>query len=135
MTIGVLLQKLIRAKTLREYTHIIIDEVHERNQELDFLLLIVRKFLFMNSSYVKVILMSATINAEEFAWYFRKPSESLSIGAPIIKVDKVSQFTKTIFYLNQISSIQRNVSVPIAVQGVKIRVAFGFLTKWLTKML
>lgn len=118
MTIGVLLQKLIRAKTLREYTHIIIDEVHERNQELDFLLLIVRKFLFMNSPYVKVILMSATINAEEFAWYFRKQSESLSIGAPIIKVDKVSQFTKTIFYLNQISSIQRNVSVRIAIQGV-----------------
>lgn len=49
-----LLQKLIRAKCLREYTHIIIDEVHERNQELDFLLLIVRKFLFTNSPGTKV---------------------------------------------------------------------------------
>lgn len=46
MTIGILLQKLIRKGSLREYTHIIIDEVHERNQELDFLLLVVRKFLF-----------------------------------------------------------------------------------------
>lgn len=49
-----LLQKLIRAKSLREYTHIIIDEVHERNQDLDFLLLIVRKFLFTNSPGTKV---------------------------------------------------------------------------------
>lgn len=54
VTTGVLLQKVIRAKNLHEYTHIILDEVHERNQDMDFLLLVIRKFLHTNSLNVKV---------------------------------------------------------------------------------
>lgn len=54
MTTGVLLQKLIRAKSLHQYTHIIIDEVHERNEELDFLLLIVRRLHYTLSPRTKV---------------------------------------------------------------------------------
>lgn len=54
VTTGVLLQKLIKQKSLNEFTHIIIDEVHERNQEMDFLLVVVRKFLFQQPSFVKV---------------------------------------------------------------------------------
>ncbi|KAG9336632.1 hypothetical protein JZ751_002979 [Albula glossodonta] len=73
MTTGVLLQKLVKAKSLTEYSHIFIDEVHERTEELDFLLLVVRKLLHSNSRYVKVILMSATINCKEFAEYFGTP--------------------------------------------------------------
>ncbi|KAH1007345.1 hypothetical protein HUJ04_004591 [Dendroctonus ponderosae] len=125
MTIGILLQKLIRKGSLREYTHIIIDEVHERNQELDFLLLIVRKFLFSErgdsfntkacryqtfvnyylelTRLLQVILMSATINAEDFAHYFRRQVAGQIISAPILKVNKPSQYTKTVFYLDQIS--------------------------------
>uniref|UniRef100_H2ZYQ6 ATP-dependent RNA helicase TDRD9 n=1 Tax=Latimeria chalumnae TaxID=7897 RepID=H2ZYQ6_LATCH len=72
-TTGVLLQKLVSAKTLTEFTHIFIDEVHERTDEMDFLLLIVRKLLQTNSRFVKVILMSATINCKEFADYFAVP--------------------------------------------------------------
>lgn len=54
VTTGVLLQKLIQAKSLNQYTHIIIDEVHERNQDLDFLLLIVRRFHYTVSPRTKV---------------------------------------------------------------------------------
>lgn len=54
VTTGVLLQKLVKQKSLNEYTHIIIDEVHERDQDMDFLLLVVRKFLFLQQSGVKV---------------------------------------------------------------------------------
>lgn len=54
MTTGILLQKLIKQKNLREYTHIIIDEVHERTQDMDFLLILIRKFLFLNSPQTKV---------------------------------------------------------------------------------
>ncbi|XP_030761090.1 probable ATP-dependent RNA helicase spindle-E [Sitophilus oryzae] len=108
MTIGVLLQKLIRAKSLREYTHIIIDEVHERNQELDFLLLIVRKFLFTNSIGTRVVLMSATMNSDEFAHYFRKQSSGKTIPAPIIKVDTNSQYKKTIFPLDLIWQVSKS---------------------------
>uniref|UniRef100_A0A3Q3RJQ9 ATP-dependent RNA helicase TDRD9 n=1 Tax=Mastacembelus armatus TaxID=205130 RepID=A0A3Q3RJQ9_9TELE len=70
MTTGVLLQKLVLAKCLTEYSHIFVDEVHERTEEMDFLLLVLRKLLHLNSRYVKIILMSATINCREFAEYF-----------------------------------------------------------------
>jgi ATP-dependent RNA helicase TDRD9 len=53
-TTGVLLQKLINKKNMNDYTHVILDEVHERNQDMDFTLLIVRKLLRTNSRGVKV---------------------------------------------------------------------------------
>lgn len=64
-TTGVLLQKLIKEKSLRNYTHIILDEVHERDQDMDFLLIVIRRLMMTNSRNVKVILMSATINTGE----------------------------------------------------------------------
>ncbi|XP_066262393.1 probable ATP-dependent RNA helicase spindle-E [Euwallacea similis] len=136
MTLGVLLQKIIRAKSLREYTHIIIDEVHERNQELDFLLLIVRKFLFTNSPHVKVILMSATINADEFAFYFRKHAVGHLISAPIIKVNKISQYSKVIFYLDQMSSVTEMPRFDIRKPEISEQVwnAFLFLVKVFDKL-
>ena len=54
VTTGVLLQKLIGMKNLNQYTHIILDEVHERDQDTDFCLLIVRNLLKTNSPNVKV---------------------------------------------------------------------------------
>ena len=55
-TTGVLLQKLINKKNMNDYTHVILDEVHERDQDTDFALLIVRKLLRTNSRRVKVTL-------------------------------------------------------------------------------
>ncbi|KAL1693102.1 P-loop containing nucleoside triphosphate hydrolase protein [Schizophyllum commune] len=52
-----------------EITHIIIDEVHERTIESDFLLLTLRRLLAQRSD-LKVILMSATVDAEKIAEYF-----------------------------------------------------------------
>lgn len=48
---------------MANYTHVILDEVHERDQDMDFLFIIVRRLLATNSPHVKVILMSATIEA------------------------------------------------------------------------
>ncbi|KAH7909118.1 P-loop containing nucleoside triphosphate hydrolase protein [Hygrophoropsis aurantiaca] len=52
-----------------DITHIIIDEVHERSIESDFLL-IVLKSLLMQRSHLKIILMSATVNAEKISAFF-----------------------------------------------------------------
>ncbi|KAJ3558034.1 hypothetical protein NM688_g1149 [Phlebia brevispora] len=52
-----------------EITHIIIDEVHERTIESDFLL-IVLKSLVKQRPDIKVVLMSATLDAEKFSKYF-----------------------------------------------------------------
>lgn len=61
-TTGVLLQKLIHKQTMNNFTHVILDEVHERDQDMDFLLIVVRRLLATNSRNVKIILMSATID-------------------------------------------------------------------------
>lgn len=104
VTTGILLQKIIKAKSLHQFTHIIVDEIHERNQELDFLLLIIRRFLFTNSPRTKVILMSATIEAEEFAYYFRSHNMNAALPAPIIYVNKQNSYTKTTYYLDNLQT-------------------------------
>lgn len=86
VTTGVLLEKLIAKKDMNDYTHIIIDEVHERDQDTDFLLLVVRKFLRTNSRGVKVILMSATFDVKYFADYFSYPLLGTLEAAPIIEI-------------------------------------------------
>lgn len=53
-TTGVLLQKLIAKKDMREFTHVVLDEIHERDQDMDFLLIVVRRLLNTNSKGVKV---------------------------------------------------------------------------------
>lgn len=50
----VLVQKLIHKRSLDAYTHIILDEVHERDQHTDFALLVVKKLLHTVSRKVKV---------------------------------------------------------------------------------
>lgn len=52
-----------------EITHLIIDEVHERTIESDFLL-IVLKTLLVDRPDLKVILMSATVDADKISAYF-----------------------------------------------------------------
>lgn len=55
VTTETLVQKLVRQRKLDFYTHIILDEVHERDQQTDFALLIVKKLMHTVSPSVKVI--------------------------------------------------------------------------------
>lgn len=55
VTTEVLVQKLIRNRSLDRYTHIILDEVHERDEHTDFALLVVKKLLHTVSPRVRVI--------------------------------------------------------------------------------
>ncbi|TPX60790.1 hypothetical protein PhCBS80983_g01504 [Powellomyces hirtus] len=52
-----------------DLTHIIVDEVHERSVDSDFLLMVLRDLLATNPT-LKLILMSATLNAGLFQDYF-----------------------------------------------------------------
>ncbi|KAG2302509.1 hypothetical protein Bca52824_031160 [Brassica carinata] len=74
-TTGILLRKLAGDKTLKDVTHIIVDEVHERSLLGDFLLIILKSLIEKqscdNTSHrLKVILMSATVDANLFSKYF-----------------------------------------------------------------
>ncbi|XP_054653548.1 ATP-dependent RNA helicase TDRD9 [Dunckerocampus dactyliophorus] len=104
MTTGVLLEKLVTAKTLTEYSHIFIDEVHERTEEMDFLLLVLRKLLNSNSRYVKIILMSATINCRQFAEYFSTPVRGKMNPAYVFEVEGVPYSVKD-FYLDDLQHL------------------------------
>ncbi|KAI9057120.1 P-loop containing nucleoside triphosphate hydrolase protein [Trametes sanguinea] len=52
-----------------EITHIIIDEVHERTIESDFLLIVLKSLLAQRPD-LKVVLMSATLDADKISNYF-----------------------------------------------------------------
>ncbi|KFV11031.1 Putative ATP-dependent RNA helicase TDRD9, partial [Tauraco erythrolophus] len=104
MTTGVLLQKAVCAKSLDEFTHIFIDEVHERTEEMDFLLLVIRKLLRSNSQSVKVILMSASINCKEFADYFALPDCNGLNPTCILKVEGKPYAIKE-YYLDDLKHI------------------------------
>ena len=104
MTTGVLLRKLLNTDTIKEFTHIILDEVHERDKDTDFLLLLIKRRLCMYGLYcVRVVVMSATVDAEKFARYFQTmdPEYQIACPAPIIPI-KEQMFSVTVFYLDEI---------------------------------
>ncbi|XP_028396420.1 ATP-dependent DNA/RNA helicase DHX36-like [Dendronephthya gigantea] len=68
-TTGVILRWLMSDSDLSRASHIIIDEIHERSTHSDFLLIVVRDILPRRPE-LKVVLMSATLNAEMFSKYF-----------------------------------------------------------------
>ncbi|XP_065360974.1 dosage compensation regulator [Calliphora vicina] len=66
-TVGVLLRKLEAG--LRGVSHIIVDEIHERDVNSDFLLVILRDMVHTYPD-IRIILMSATIDTTLFSEYF-----------------------------------------------------------------
>ena len=68
-TVGVLLKTLQSNPTLSGATHVVIDEVHERDLHTDFLLLMARRLLSARPA-LKVVLMSATVDPSQFQAYF-----------------------------------------------------------------
>lgn len=71
MAAGILLRRFLGDPGLEGVSHVVIDEVHERSVDTDLSLLLLRDLLNQGSP-IKVILMSATANAELFASYFSK---------------------------------------------------------------
>lgn len=76
-TTGILLRRLLLDRNLKGVTHVIVDEIHERGMNEDFLLIVLRDLLPRRPE-LRLILMSATLNAELFSSYFG--------GAPTIHI-------------------------------------------------
>ncbi|MGE5791528.1 MAG: ATP-dependent RNA helicase HrpA, partial [Bacteroidota bacterium] len=77
MTDGILLAETQGDPELRQYDTLIIDEAHERSLNVDFLLGYVKQLLPRRRD-LKLIVTSATLDAERFARHFD--------GAPVIEV-------------------------------------------------
>jgi len=79
-TDGTIVSKLMRDPELKEYDCIIIDEAHERKVQIDFLLYLLRNTLKLRPEF-KIIIMSATINENIFAEYYKDfKYKTLNIG-------------------------------------------------------
>jgi ATP-dependent helicase HrpA len=77
MTDGILLAETQSDPELRAYNSIILDEAHERSLNIDFLLGYMKNLLARRSD-LKLLITSATIDAERFSRHFG--------GAPVIEV-------------------------------------------------
>ena len=77
MTDGILLAETQSDRRLSEYGTIIIDEAHERSLNIDFLLGYLKSLLEKRDD-LKVVVTSATIDAERFSRHFG--------GAPVVEV-------------------------------------------------
>ena len=70
VTEGLLLQKLKNQQELANYDCVIVDEAHERSKDTDLLMALLRKQLQKENCKVKVVVMSASINQQQFSHYF-----------------------------------------------------------------
>ena len=81
MTDGILLAETQTDPLLRQYDTIIIDEAHERSLNIDFLLGYLKQLLPKRPD-LKIIITSATIDADRFARHFARGDKL----APVIEV-------------------------------------------------
>jgi HrpA-like RNA helicase len=88
MTDGILLQEMKLDPWLSKYSLLIVDEAHERSLNIDFVLGLLKRVMEGRSDF-KVIISSATINAEVFSEYFGE--------CPIVKID-AQHFPVTLIY-------------------------------------
>ena len=88
MTDGILLQEMKLDPWLTKYSVVMVDEAHERSLNIDFVLGLLKRILAERKDF-KVIVSSATMNAEAFSAYFD--------GCPIVTIDTVT-FPVTMIY-------------------------------------
>jgi len=128
-TNGVLLRTLMsKGNLMKSITHIIIDEVNERDHYSDFVLVKLRQLLANESSKnFKLILLTSSENIHVYQQYFK--------DAAIVKISNNSQEVKELFLddiLNSTGFLDREVS-HLRQEKQKILSQAAKLKEWLTK--
>lgn len=93
-TDGFILQKLKNDPLLEDYDCVIIDEAHERNINIDLLLLRLKQVCFKRNDF-KLVIMSATINTKLFSDYYNM----FNFG--FIDAGKAPHFTVNEYYSDE----------------------------------
>uniref|UniRef100_A0A452H8M0 ATP-dependent RNA helicase DHX30 n=1 Tax=Gopherus agassizii TaxID=38772 RepID=A0A452H8M0_9SAUR len=91
-TVGILLRKLQGNPSLEGVSHVIVDEVHERDVNTDFLLILLKGIQKLNPD-LRLVLMSATGDNQRFSQYFG--------DCPVVKVPGFMYPVKE-YYLEEI---------------------------------
>lgn len=109
MTDGILLEELRSDPMLLKYSIIIVDEAHERSLNIDFILGLLKDILKKRDDF-KVLVSSATINAQLFSDYFN--------GAPVISV-KTSPFPveEKYFKVKDVEDSKEQISLICSIMG------------------
>ena len=121
LTEGILLKQFSIDPLLMAYNVIIIDEVHERHMSCDFLLGILKGILNLRLD-LKVILMSATIQADLFSQYFDSPVIQIPGKMFNVKITYISVEEKDKNLIDPILSSQRKTaSIKESIQSRPIK--------------
>ncbi|XP_050682198.1 ATP-dependent DNA/RNA helicase DHX36-like [Leptidea sinapis] len=96
-TTGVLLAELEVNQGLTSFSHIILDEVHERDTHVDLAMCMLKKILEVRKD-LKLILMSATLDADVLSTYFD--------DCPVVKVEGLAYPVRDV-YLEDILELTR----------------------------
>ncbi|MBR5964762.1 MAG: ATP-dependent RNA helicase [Treponema sp.] len=88
MTDGILLQEMKLDPMMLKYSVIMVDEAHERSLNIDFVLGLLKRCLEVRKD-LKIVVSSATMNAEAFSNYFG--------GCPIVTIE-TQTFPVTLLY-------------------------------------
>ncbi|KAL1461994.1 hypothetical protein WDU94_013849, partial [Cyamophila willieti] len=75
-TTGVLLHRLVKQKSIDNINYIILDEVHERDKDMDFLMIVIKKLMRSNAGNTHIVLMSATLDSFKLSKYFSHWSQT-----------------------------------------------------------
>lgn len=94
-TVGILLRKLQGNPRLEGVSHVIVDEVHERDVNTDFLLILLKGVQKQNPN-LRLVLMSATGDNQGFSQYFG--------DCPVVKVPGFMYPVKE-YYLEEIMAM------------------------------
>lgn len=152
MTTGVLLRRMQSSTDLLQSTadvsHIFVDEVHERSVDTDFLLALLRDVMKARSD-LKVVLMSATLDANVFTSYFGGPKKVGEVHIPgrtypvtDYHLDDALRFTNSgkfdfVMQDGRIDSIETGVddlSMGRSIRELGMGINYGLLTDLVSKI-
>lgn len=103
-TPGIILRKAMYDPLLLDFTHLVLDEIHERNADMDLLVALAKEAQKQraandNLPNLKVILMSATLDSSQWISYFSDATDFNSDSVALVDVPDMRRFPIDIFHL------------------------------------
>lgn len=118
-TLGVATRMLENNHESARWTHLVIDEVHERNLDSDFLIAVVKDLLRRNPS-LRIALMSATLTASLYLSYF-EDLEPVHVHVPGRTFPVQNKFLEDI--IDEIRFVDAKAIEALSNQTVRMKIA------------